>query len=1794
MSKAFSHVCFALLLAASLSATASPAIFSAPSTGGTYTELTFSLPSMRIENTELDDVTYQRLSHPMAGSSRRVGYPELPTFSTTLAVPAGAQVSIELVDSQQEAWQDMRVYPAQAMGFEATQLPVIEQAVYSGRQTWQPEAVSVSQPATLRDFHVVTCTVSPFEWDPVSGEMTMRTMMRVRIHHQGQATPPARMSRSFVPLYQSFISNYDSIMRDVEPEFQPRSLIVVHNNNTGLRPHIDQFMDWKRTKGFEVNEYYGGSSSAAIRDYLQDAYANWDNPPEYIVIIGDVGGSYGVPTFYESAYGGEGDHLYGCLDGDDLLPEAFVGRISIDTQTEFITYLSKMNIYERDVYMDDTSLYHHSLLVGDTAPSGLSCVITNKYVKELISDDDPNHTFTELYAADPSASQMDTAINAGSLFFNYRGWIGMSGWSWTNISNLTNINKLTNGIILTCATGSFAATTARSEAFIRVGTPTEPRGAICAIGMATSGTHTQYNNILCGGIFAGLYADRMNTMGEATMRGKLALYQAYQNCDPTNVLKFTYWCNLMGDPSMQMWRTEPLPMNATFDTTLPLGRNWIEVAITDDNGQPLEGAWVTARMGNDDIFASDYTDADGTVTLHFDGSQSGDVDLTVTRADYLPILDEFTIETVGGLAYESMTLNDIVGNGNGQPNPGETIEMDIELHNYDSSVHNGVSAVLSSESEHIAVTTDTQSFGDIAAGTTGSSSQPFVFTIAADTPDRYDAAFELAVTDDAGGSWNEVFWLSVQGNDLDIIEWEVIDGGNGVLDPGETTLFDFTVENNGMTNLFEVYGELSSISGMVDIQDSIAFFGDIAIGATADASANRFEITALAQLVPGMTVPLTLRLYNADGYEETEHYGLPIGITTLTDPIGPDSYGYMCYDDGDTGYIEAPVYDWVEIDPTQGGSGIDTGINDNGDEQDENANIALPFTFSFYGLEYDNVTVNSNGWITFGDTENLCFRNWPVPGPLGPRPMIAAFWDNLYTTGGGVYTYYDTELHLFIIEWSNNQAVSGGTNTFQIILYDPISYPTASGDGPIKIQYHTFSNTDGNTSASGPQGNYCTVGLEDHTGVVGLQYTYNDEYPVGAKVLDDETAIFFTGIPVSYENDYLIMGVPVLHDANGNGCVEAGEVVNLGAWVNNIGEGTATEVHATLSSNDPWVTISDSLSTYLDIEGGYCGIGLDYMCFEADLDVPAGHSLAFVLHLESASNQWDYPFAIPVHKPQFNVPSYFLNDSQGNNDGVADPGETVLLAINVTNTGLTNASDVTGILSCASPHVTIVEGEHVYGDIADGQTLQRAYTVDISASAPTQTAIPFSFEVSGPNAETLVWEFSIGITVSPEVLDEFFAFWLPDGWTIDANSQNWSQSNTNHAGGVFPEAMLLWMPQFSGVSHLICQPLNLMGATNVSIDFKHMINHFSGNGYVLGLDIRAGGGAWESVWEIPAGDQSAELITIPITSPLLNQPDFQFGWYLSGDSYDINYWYIDDIFLNATLGNSASVSGELTIVGGESTPDNAIVSLGGYATHPDTDGAYTLFASPGDYDLLQGAATFYSPDEHTDLTLLFGDELTGLDFELHWLAPADTLSMDIDFDECEALLTWEYTEPAPLRKVGDQQRRLPGDRQTFDHFNIWRQLDTGPFILHHNTIDQYWSEPIDTLRSYTYYVTVQYAEGVSDSTNHQCTGDWEPPHDENDDVVVYGDWLGANFPNPFNPVTTIRFSMSSPGKVELKVYNIRGRLVRTLTSERYEAGVHEIRWEGDNDSGRNVASGVYFYRLSTPHLTEVRKALLLK
>ena len=1160
-------------------------------------KITYVLTDYVLQDITINGQTFKKPIIPFGGLSAEEGDPVLPTVTTFYQVAANKSYSIEVNIQSSEFVENIDIAPHQTWDpvTDDITLPFKRNInLYTSDEGYPRKQASVSQTIVFRDLPVVKVVFTPFKYYPLSRQLEVITAAEIQLVEAGEREPiqrPLRRSRVFEPLYEALVVNYSRSTNNEDYQ-KPSILYILPNNSSNLMSNLDILFEWRHKSGYVVNyasTSTTGTSTSSIKNYISNAYSNWTDPPEYVALVGDASGSYSIPTYFEnySSYNGEGDHPYSQLVGGDILPEVILGRLSFSSTTELATIINKTVQYETNPYVSQ-NWFHSASMVGDPSTSGISTIITCENIKEMMEFHGYDDVRT-IYNS-PFPSQMVSDLNAGLTFFNYRGYWGVSGFGNGNINSLSNGFKLPVATVITCGTGSFASGTSISEAFVRAGTPTQPKGAVASVGTATLGTHTMFNNAVAMGFYFGIFTDGMETAGSALVRGKLNLYLNYPD-NPNNFVNiFTHWNSLMGDPALKMWTDIPETFTVNHENAVTTGTNFIDVTVMDYFNMPVEDAFVTILKGDDVIFESAFTDEYGHVTLPINTTSNGDVNITVVKRNFIPYQELFQIvdqsvnvNTIeGGYTIDDDSEGNSIGNANGIVNGGETIEMTIPVYNYGTDEAQGVYCKLTTDGDLVTFITDSLYVGSLISGMTANIDQPFVFEVQANAMENDDLDLRLFVEDVNGTSWwseIEVFSVgSLLGANAVIVRDDPV-YGNDFLDPGETAQLEIELLNNGSVIATDVIGRLYSNFSGIDILDEQGYWPVILADGMSTNNVDRFEVSATEDVIPGTRVDLIIDLESTTGLSTSLSIPFQIGIKDVNDPLGPDAYGYYAYDSGDMLYSNAPYFNWIEIDPLYGGPGTQLPLSDYGDNQDDVTTVNLPFTFKFYGIDYDQISVSSNGWVSMGSTSMQSFRNYQLPGPGGPSPMIAVFWDDLTTTssGGRVYKWYDEENKQFIIEWSRLRTFDNNSlETFQVILRDAQHYFTPTGDGEILIQFADFNNTStGNFSWGQVHGSYCTVGLEDHSETVGLEYTFNNDYPLAAMPLQDSTAILFT----TRGSNILKRG-----DINQDGLLNITDVLTLVDFVQASNTGSLNPYLADVNA-DEIVNFLDMISIVREIMG---------------------------------------------------------------------------------------------------------------------------------------------------------------------------------------------------------------------------------------------------------------------------------------------------------------------------------------------------------------------------------------------------------------------------------------------------------------------------------------------------------------------------------------------------------------------------------------------------------------------------------
>ena len=231
--------------------------------------------------------------------------------------------------------------------------------------------------------------------------------------------------------------------------------------------------------------------------------------------------------------------------------------------------------------------------------------------------------------------------------------------------------------------------------------------------------------------------------------------------------------------------------------------------------------------------------------------------------------------------------------------------------------------------------------------------------------------------------------------------------------------------------------------------------------------ASRFRFAFVLTLVIGLAAVAVAATTPADrGFDPERPKGSPDpDIAVVRGTAGPDDFGYTSIDSDEAG---GPTYSWVEIS----GSGASAALSDD----DETGAVGLGFTFPFYGTDYTQVSIGSNGYLVFAGGDGTDYSNDCPFSTFSPTPMVAPYWDDLDPGDDGALVYYEgfgscpvipagsSATQCFVVQYEEfdffpgDGAAGGSAGTFQAILYD---------SGEILYQYEGGPGLDGSSATIG-------------------------------------------------------------------------------------------------------------------------------------------------------------------------------------------------------------------------------------------------------------------------------------------------------------------------------------------------------------------------------------------------------------------------------------------------------------------------------------------------------------------------------------------------------------------------------------------------------------------------------------------------------------------------------------------------------------------------------------------------------
>ncbi len=823
-------------------------------------ELVFSLPSLTLSPLTVSGEAFTQVSIPGAMLPTGPGMPNLPGAGRLVAVPNGAKIEVEVLQSRTRTLSGINVLPAARIPLETepTPLPVKDPVIYSTNAVWPAQPVTMSTRRYLRGVETRMLGITPFGYNPVTGELTVYTDLRIRLTFsggEGTVGTERLRSRHWDPILEKQLVNFDLLPevdysgRDYRGLDGVEYIIVV--------PDDPDFISWGQTLAdfrqlqgissqvFTVTEM-GGNYAASIESFIDDAYNTWGTAPVAVLFLGDHAadgqpGGVVSPThgYYVS------DNVYADVDGDDL-PDVVAGRITARNAAELAVMINKVLDYEQspptvpDFYnnpmvacgfqterwfqicteivrgfwaneLGKTPLRQYNVYSGSPDPGDPWSTNSNTWMLvehfgtaglNYIPDTQPAIDWNS-----GSAAGINAGINAGCFVLQHRDHGSETGWGEPDYG-ISDLSGIDNGDLLpwvfsiNCLTGMFDMS---GECFAEVFHRME--GGALGITAATDVSYSFVNDTYVFGSYDSMWPD-FDPSYPTTGRdpGRDDLRPAFANASGKYFLEASNWPYNPSDKEITYYLFHA---HADPFTTL---YSEVPGSMSVTHGAALlsmvpfftvtapEGSLIALTRGGEILGTAEGTGAPVDVTVPGQLPGLPPVTVTVTKVNCYRYQADVEVIPPSGpyVAFSNWTIDDSGGNGNGLLDAGETVNLTVTLRNYGVEAATTVAAVLSSGDPLVTIHADSVSYGDIDPDASASGSGTYVVELDVTCPDGQALGFGVDVTADGGHQWASAFSLVGQ-SDPDVAVTPA------TLDPfcfeGVDTSVDLLVENLGTREL---------------------------------------------------------------------------------------------------------------------------------------------------------------------------------------------------------------------------------------------------------------------------------------------------------------------------------------------------------------------------------------------------------------------------------------------------------------------------------------------------------------------------------------------------------------------------------------------------------------------------------------------------------------------------------------------------------------------------------------------------------------------------------------------------------------------------------------------------------------------------------------------------------------------------------------------------------------------------------------------------------------------------------
>lgn len=474
-----------------------------------FIEISYKLSEISIEDIDVEGEIFQQILMSGLALPNDEGAPNLPGVGRLVALPEGATPHLEILSTRAQIFTGIDVLPAPDIPLENDDTPPVyvkDQSIYSQDAPYPAEFVRISDVHQMRGVDVTTLGITPFQYNPVTRELTVYTDVDVRVTFDGGTGhfgEDAYRSRYWDPILEANLVNYELLpgiehrvpnSRDTEYEY-----VIICPDNPTYTAWADSIEQWRVEQGIDtgvVTLTETGATTTDIENWINYAYDNWTTKPVAILLLGDYVASGSTTGVTSPIYNGYcvSDNIYGDRDGDHL-PEIVMARMTA-TPGNIETLVMKAISYERapptnpDFYQNPimacgwqterwfqlcteivygyfanvhgkTPVREYAIYSGSPGGAWSSNTNTGMLVDYFGPDGLGYIPLDSAHLTDwgGNATRINADINSGAFLLQHRDHGGETGWGEpdyqsSDLSGLTN-NDLPFVFSINCLTGKY-------------------------------------------------------------------------------------------------------------------------------------------------------------------------------------------------------------------------------------------------------------------------------------------------------------------------------------------------------------------------------------------------------------------------------------------------------------------------------------------------------------------------------------------------------------------------------------------------------------------------------------------------------------------------------------------------------------------------------------------------------------------------------------------------------------------------------------------------------------------------------------------------------------------------------------------------------------------------------------------------------------------------------------------------------------------------------------------------------------------------------------------------------------------------------------------------------------------------------------------------------------------------------------------------------------------------------------------------------------------------------------------